>query len=302
MTLLALFKKQISQCDHNVCTCDCSCAPCSTGTDCPPTCATGSSSTAITHTCADGVEVTCYSDCTPDPVSPVGKIPCDHCGYYQASSNTWYRTVGFPAGSDYDSGWVDYEGVEWVRAVAPAWSAGSLTAYLTGSGSSVVCHLPYSSAGYSAAGTILLASGTAAYYVCWCHRVSDGVAVQYNNMSVSPPIFTIPSTGTASGELADGTPVNSFYGALAFNGDVVGIFDTGSSHVQIEYYATGTPTWVISSGGSTYTTAIPCCGSGYSGSEPAGCCQDGWSSTTAGNCCPAAFTYSSDTGNCVWTG
>jgi len=95
--------KIIPQCDHNVRTCDCSCAACSQGTDCPPTCEPGSSTMPTTHTCSDGVTVTCYSGCSSPPsVSPTC---CDTCGYMDPATGDIYKQIIYSA--NYDSGWVD---------------------------------------------------------------------------------------------------------------------------------------------------------------------------------------------------
>jgi len=265
MTLLALFKKQISQCDHNVCTCDCSCAPCSTGTDCPPTCATGSSSTAITHTCADGVEVTCYSDCTPSPVTPVGcqYIGCcftadgqNHWNYIFLGSQsmvlcdpsvTVYRTAVFPAYT-YDSGPPAYD-ASWDES-DPVWP------------------------------------GQPQY---------DPRYFNYHRLvyNLTGGTNTIVDNGTADctqGYTALGTITEEIYnyGSLSttFTFNITALYNTTN----------GFPSGSIKFGGDPYQATS------FSDPVTCNCCASGWTEYTGGHCCPPSFTYSSDTGNCVWTG
>jgi len=268
MSVLSLFKKKIPQCDHNVCTCDCACAKCDPGADCAPTCDEGSSSTATTHTCSDGQVITCYSDCTPDAVSPTS---CNSCNFQDPVTNDLYSTATFSQNTD--TGWTGEAG-NWTRFVLTI--DGSVTASYD-SGSST-CNFTVDSTYDSSDNSI-------------------GVSKTYQSSAASPPSSLSDPSVTL-----DNT-VKVFYFLLAGPGDV----DLGGSPLQCGYYikaaySGGDIGW----GGVNYTTEIiptlsegPAlkCASGYSFFSPSFCCPTHFSLSSYYDGVRGVEDYI-----CVWTG
>ena len=223
--------KIIPQCDHNVRTCDCSCAACSPGTDCPPTCEPGSSTTPTTHTCADGVEVTCYGPCSPDPVRATD---CGHCGFLNYSDGKYYYTKTITVTlSGYSYGWI---------------------------------YVPF--------GPNVMCSATGS----WSQVIS------YNPSGCILSVGAVTgSGGTDCGMTLDTAywPAIHLEGTGMYNSDYTGPSRTLTPVSDVAPVL-------------TYSDLAPSClcTSGYHVDGP----------DNAQVCCPNEYTYSSDLGECVWTG